>query len=97
MIKYEFKINGVTCVRVSKALARKAYERGLRVYFCPCKLRPGFPWDPECAITKQDSDSYSFETVLNAFEFYNCNSNEVGRYTAFYMEKWNSRICVNTK
>lgn len=87
MIKYEFKINGITCVRVSKALARKAYNYGLRVYFCPCKLRPGFPWNPEIAIAKQDGDS--FETVLNAFEFHNCNLNAVGRYTAFYMEKWN--------
>ena len=87
MIKYEFKINGITCVRVSKALARKAYNYGLRVYFCPCKLRPGFPWNPEIGIAKQDNDS--FETVLNEFEFHNCDSNEVGRYTAFYMEKWN--------
>ena len=86
MIKYEFEINGITCVRVSKALARKAYNYGLGVYFCPCKLHPGFPWNPEIGIAKQDSDS--FETVLNEFEFYNC-SNETGRYTAFYMEKWN--------
>lgn len=87
MIRYEFKINGVNCVRVSKALARKAYAYGLRVYYCPCKLRPGFPWNPEIAITK--SDSQDFETVLNEFESHNCDSNKVGRYAAFYMEKWN--------
>lgn len=89
MIKYEFKVNGVRCVRVSKALARKAYNYGLRVYFCPCKLRPGFPWNPEIAIAKQYSNSDSFETELNEFEFYNCDSNKVGRYASFYMEKWN--------
>ena len=87
MIKYEFKLNGITCVRVSKALARKAYNYGLGVYFCPSKLRPGFPWNPEIRIVKHDSNS--FETVLNEFEYYNCSNAETGRYTAFYMEKWN--------
>lgn len=94
MRAYTFTENGFTFARVDKKQARKAYNNGLTVLFCPCNLRPGFPWFPEIAVNiKQDTDigltehakEKSFERRINAFEFYNCTDTETGKYTAFYI------------
>lgn len=41
MKKYEYIENGYTFQRVSKKDARRAYNNGLVVIFCPVNLRPG--------------------------------------------------------
>lgn len=85
MIKITYSHNGKTFVRVSKALARKAYDVGLDVVFCPCNLYPGEPYNPGIIVNKENSENKPFETVLNSFEFYNCNLPETGKYTSFYL------------
>ncbi len=47
-------------------------------------LVPGGMWGNGCIITKEEGRT--FDQVLNAFEYYNCN-NETGNYTAFYIEE----------
>lgn len=98
MRKYSFINNGFTFERVDKKTARRAYNNGLRVLFCPCNLRPGAPWFPECEIDKEISENATFETVLNSFEFYNLRNRETGYYTAFYIpvkyvNKFNGNEC----
>ena len=44
MRQYTFTENGFTFERVDKKQARKAYNNGLTVRFCPCNLRPGSPF-----------------------------------------------------
>jgi hypothetical protein len=83
MNNYNYSDGGFTFKRVNKATARRAYNNGLRVVMCPCNLRPGAPWYPE-TIVNGKSDA-TFETTLNAFEFYNIRGRETGRYTAFYI------------
>lgn len=81
--------NGVTFTRINKTTARKLYNAGLDVVFCPCNLRPfnryGFGLDMR--INKDDisNDGRTFDTVVNYFEYYNCRDTETGKYTAFYM------------
>lgn len=36
--------------RITKRQAQKAFSNGQIVYFCPCKMRPGFPWNLACPI-----------------------------------------------
>ena len=76
-------INGYR--RVSKHIARKLYEKGEPVLFCPVNLIPGGFWGNGCIVTKEEG--WTFEEVLNTFEFYNCINNETGYYTAFYIEE----------
>lgn len=83
MRQYTYTDGGKTYTRISKVKARSAYNAGLEVVLCPVNLRPGAPWHPEIAISKERSES--FERVLNAFEFYNTRDTETGRYTAFYI------------
>ena len=86
--KYNFK-------RVSKKIARAAYNNGLTVVFCPCNLRPFnnyFGLDMPINRANIDCDFQTFETVLNAFEYYNCNT-ETGKYTAFYIPVCKDPFC----
>lgn len=82
MNEYRYSESGHTFKRVSKTTARKAYNNGLRVILCPCKLRPGSPW--YCEVNISGKAPATFEAQVNAFEYYNLNR-ETGRYTAFYI------------
>jgi hypothetical protein len=79
----DITVNGYK--RITKQAARKLYEKGQPVLFCPVNLRPGGPWDIGCTIVKEEGRT--FEQVLNSFEYYNCNNSSTGYYTAFYVEE----------
>lgn len=69
--------------RVSKAAARKAYNNGESVFICPVKCNPANKyWQTGIKIDNAAGDP--FDKVVNAFEFYNCGYNELGKYAAFY-------------
>lgn len=83
MNNYTYQDGNHTFKRVNKAVARRAYNNGLRVVLCPCNLRPGAPFHPETSISGKAQAS--FESQLNAFEYYNLKNQETGRYTSFYI------------
>lgn len=71
--------------RVSKRAAIKLLESGKQIAVCPVKLRPGFPWAPECYVDKArlESEDTTLQSFLNSVSFYNCTY-ETGYYLAFY-------------
>lgn len=75
----KYTIDGYT--RISKARARKDFDAGKPVYFCPVNLRPGKPYYPEIGFFDTGEN---FDKSVLAFEFYNCINSETGKYTAFY-------------
>lgn len=90
----EIIISGFT--RISKAAARKLYNNGHKIRICAVKLSPVNVWGAYtdarlAAFTAVSSDGFNttvarnkdFETVVNAFEAYNCNA-KTGKYAAFY-------------
>lgn len=95
MNKFEFKDGGRTFTRVSKAAARKAFINGFSIAFCPCNLLPGGCWHPEYITSREMRKDYiaddigaanDFKNLLNSFEYYNCTTNETGKYTMFFIE-----------
>ena len=82
MRKYE--IAGFS--RISKVAARRLYDAGQIVYFCPVNLRPCTPWHCECAQQLNPVDPYTFEQLVNSFTAYNCINSETGKYIAFYVK-----------
>lgn len=85
--------NGIKYRRVDKRQARKIYDNGKEVVFCPCNLRPFGFWNPSVKILKDFEDnvilngkpSNDFDKVVNSFEYYNCINSETGRFTSFYI------------
>lgn len=73
--------------RITKADARKLYDAGHIVYLCPVNLNPLSPWGLMLTVANDivGYEGMSFEKVVNAATYYNCNG-ETGRYLAFYKE-----------
>lgn len=76
-------INGYK--RITKWTAKKLYEMGEPILLCPVNLIPGGMWGNGCIVTKKEGRT--FEQLVSEFEFYNCNNNESGYYTAFYIKE----------
>lgn len=69
-------------IRISKPYARRHYDAGHDLYFCPVNLDPESPWG---LLYEPGDRSISFDDHVSLFEVYNCTSSETGRYTAFYI------------
>ena len=71
--------------RISKAAARKLYQRGEEIYMLPCKLNPEGMYFNPMGLQIDEENGSAFDSVVNAAEYYNCNY-ECGYYMAFYRE-----------
>ena len=72
--------------RVSKVTARKAFNDGKQVVFCPCKLYPfGGGWRHSMKI-QRNPDIESFDYAVQMFQWCNCNY-ETGYYVSFYIQE----------
>lgn len=78
---------GISWTRVSKRHARSAYNAGHDVIIAPVNIAPFNPWRPHARISnkRQWGCDVTFDSIINEYEYYNCNSNEVGRYPAYYV------------
>lgn len=92
----KISVGGFT--RITRKEARKRYNAGEVIRMCAVKLSPVNMWGcfADCcreALSPVAGDgfntvvarSWEFDTVVNAFTFYNCNA-ETGRYPAFYVK-----------
>lgn len=83
--------------RITKREAARRYNAGEVVRLTPCKMSPVSPWGcfsdahKESYTTVSDDNfnttvarNRDFETVVNAFTYYNCN-NETGKYPAYWV------------
>lgn len=75
------KMNGYK--RIRKNEARRRHNEGETIYLLPCMVYPDdfHPW-----IKPYSIEGEPFDKAVNAFEYYNCNS-ELGYYTAFYIKE----------
>ena len=78
------KIETANWRRISKAKARQAYLRGDTVLVVPCKVSPENVWGIGTYIVLEDDSEEEWEKFLNEFCWFNCQSNELGKYPAFY-------------
>ena len=73
----------ITIKQIQKRTARKLYESGETIYLQSSNFHPFGVWSQCIDIKKDINNSDSFDSVINAFEYYNCN-NETGLYATFY-------------
>jgi hypothetical protein len=84
----------------TQVIARIKKEGNVKVWLCPSKMypHPNHPFNmaAECSFTKEDllpkypeskeiPDLTNFESVINSFSYYNCDS-ETGNRVHFYIE-----------
>lgn len=69
--------------RINKSEARKLYNLGRPIVVLPCKANPNSPWFSNSTVSKESGRD--FNTLVNEFIYYNCNTAELGRRPAFYI------------
>lgn len=81
-------MNGSTVFsRVSKTAARKAFNEGRVVVFCPCKLYPFGGFRHGMMVQRGQSGRDDFDYAVTDFQSYNCTS-ETGYYASFYVAEF---------
>ncbi len=84
MNKHKFYDGDVAHNRVSKTAARKLWEGGRPIVFCPVKLAPFGSFRPSCMLQKGE-ERPDFDAAVRDFVWYNCQMRETGYYPAFYV------------
>ena len=84
MINNTITLEGKQYKRVTKTTAKKLFNKGVLVGFTPCKVNPLSQWG--FIVFRDNEDNLDFEKFLNSFEYYNCQYNELGKHTSFYVE-----------
>lgn len=79
-----FKNTTLNYTRINKSEARKLYNLGRPIAVLPCKANPNSPWFSNSTVSKESTDK-NFDTLVNEFAYYNCNTAELGRRPAFYV------------
>ena len=72
--------------RINKTKARNLFNQGIDIMIVPCNVAPDYSnmWIQPYMINNQAG--FSFDQLINNFEYYNCNDNETGLYTAYYID-----------
>ncbi len=84
MNNMRFSDGDIIVKRISKRTARKMFNNGKRVMFCPVNCNPLHPYY-SFGVWCDKSFGESFDSQCTTYQFYNCNG-ELGRYIAFYAE-----------
>lgn len=71
----------ITILQVQKRTAKKLFESGETIYIQSNNLHPLGVWS-RCFEVDNKSGG-TFETIVNNFEYYNCNG-ETGLHATFY-------------
>lgn len=71
----------ITIVQVQKRTAKKMFNNGETIYLQSSNFHPFGVWSQCIDINNKNGET--FNSVVNAFEYYNC-SNETGKYATFY-------------
>lgn len=69
-------------LRINKTKAMGLYNNGSSIFIVPCNINPNNVQGFGCTINK--SCGKEFKTLVDEFEYYNCNS-ETGTYCAYYV------------
>ncbi|MGF6599817.1 hypothetical protein P3T23_004551 [Paraburkholderia sp. GAS448] len=71
--------------RVGKVHARRAWNAGMDVVFCPHRLYPFGGWRPSILASRAGFSDRAFDDVLRDFISYNCNLHETGYYASYFV------------
>jgi len=74
--------------RVSKNEARNLFDAHEGFFIFPCKVLPSNQWGIGAKIEKNDfAIGCDFDRLVDAYEQWNCQYNEWGKYASFYVKE----------
>lgn len=89
MNKFTIRDNqGNSWTRITKAVARKAYNAGSPVVICPCNLHPFGGWNPSATIGgRNEAPEYrtDFDWRCDRYSDQFPSDKECGRYLSYYI------------
>lgn len=80
--------------RVDKKTAARAYKMGAHVMLVPCKADPVLVYSVPMFLHRSSREQFVIDEIglvndfynqVASFEYYNCKSDILGRYAAFYI------------
>ena len=89
MLDMDFTRDGKLYTRVNKTKARRLFNEGVHIVLYPVEANPFSMWAGSgytiniSNIDENDKYLPTFDSIVNNFEYYNCNS-EMGQYSKFY-------------
>lgn len=77
-------------LKITKAQARKLFEKGENIYLNPSKMRPNGVWHQALktnkeVLTNKLYTTPSFDILVNEYRYYNCTK-ETGLTVHFYKD-----------
>lgn len=72
----------ITIVQIQKRTAKKLFNSGETIYIQSSNFYPFGVWS-QC-MEFSNKEGRTFDSIVNSFEYYNCNNNETGYYATFY-------------
>jgi hypothetical protein len=77
-------------LKITKAQARKLFEKGEDIYLNPSKMRPNGVWHQALktnkeVLTNKLYTTPSFDALVNEYRYYNCTK-ETGLTVHFYKD-----------
>ena len=72
--------------RINKTKARRLFYENKYIHIVPCNVACDYSnhWIVPHMINNQAG--FTFEQLVNNFEYYNCNDSQTGLYTAYYID-----------
>lgn len=90
MRNYTFTENGFTFKRINKAQAKRAYNNGLTVRFCPVNLRPGSPFRLDMDMNKVQQNCAQFPHGHNIIGLVKMEGLKMTDYNKIAMDNLNA-------
>lgn len=75
----------VLCRQINIISARKLYDKGVKIWLHPCNLTINNCWQVPYHYQKSETNTESFDSLVNSFMYYNCDRQR-GRRIIFFAE-----------
>lgn len=79
------KKHGLEWVRVNRKEAKACYNAGMTLLVAPVNVNVNNEFFGFYAWFSLSKDNRDFEKLMNEYEYYNCNTSELGRYPKFFV------------
>ena len=86
MMNEEYNNGGVNYVRIDKKKARIKFNAGNTIYLIQDMMRLDNAWQSPCPIDIEESGEKDFDKLINAFRYYNCDS-ERGHGVKYFIKE----------